>query len=184
MILNKHYKRVDKKRLYFGEEKLNSDNFTSQNYSFHWYKAHAICRTKDGNLASIESQSVWNAINEFLKTKVRKKRQWWTSATNLDSKKDFIWANTGTPMDYNVWSKGEPNNKKSNERCRGAFTQGLVLTTSSLSTAPHTLLAQLSFAVAVVANIAPIAVQHHYYHHQISLNNKFYCQGICQFEEI
>uniref|UniRef100_A0A1A9WA29 C-type lectin domain-containing protein n=1 Tax=Glossina brevipalpis TaxID=37001 RepID=A0A1A9WA29_9MUSC len=98
------YKNVGEKLLYFSEEMVT------------WFKANAICRTMKGHLVSIENYSVWNAINEHLKTKP-KNYYWWISANDLDSEGKFIWANTGTPMDYAVWRQGEPNDREKNEDC-------------------------------------------------------------------
>uniref|UniRef100_A0A1A9WYT6 C-type lectin domain-containing protein n=1 Tax=Glossina brevipalpis TaxID=37001 RepID=A0A1A9WYT6_9MUSC len=92
-------------------------SFQGQKQDVSWFKAHAICRTVDGNLVSIDNQPVWESLNEYLEANFPDKSRWWTSANDLALEGEFIWWNTGTSMSYNVWEKGQPNNKDNNQHC-------------------------------------------------------------------
>uniref|UniRef100_A0A1A9WN44 C-type lectin domain-containing protein n=1 Tax=Glossina brevipalpis TaxID=37001 RepID=A0A1A9WN44_9MUSC len=95
-----NYNRVGEKWLYFSEEKVS------------WFKAYALCRTMDGYLTSLENKRVWESVNKHLKTNFSNDSWFWISGNDLASSGNFVWANTGTSMNYSVWSEGQPKTGK------------------------------------------------------------------------
>uniref|UniRef100_A0A1A9X2Y7 C-type lectin domain-containing protein n=1 Tax=Glossina brevipalpis TaxID=37001 RepID=A0A1A9X2Y7_9MUSC len=99
------FKRVGEKLLYFSDETAN------------WFKANNICRSIKGFLVSIDNENAWDTIKEYLTNEITDKRRWWISANDLDSEGNFVWANTGTPMEYNAFAKSQPDDYGTNEDC-------------------------------------------------------------------
>uniref|UniRef100_A0A1A9Z5C4 C-type lectin domain-containing protein n=1 Tax=Glossina pallidipes TaxID=7398 RepID=A0A1A9Z5C4_GLOPL len=82
-----------------------------------WCKANDICHTMNGYLTSIENESEMNAITEYLKTNLLNAPPWWVPGNDLASEGNYVWANTGTPMNYSPWTDGQPDNSKRSENC-------------------------------------------------------------------
>ncbi|KAI9579507.1 C-type lectin 37Db-like [Glossina fuscipes] len=99
------YKLVGEKLLYFGQVEVN------------WFKANDICHTMNGYLTSIENEREMNAITEYLNTNLPNVHSWWVSGNDLASEGNFVWANTGTSMNYSLWSREQPDNYNRGENC-------------------------------------------------------------------
>uniref|UniRef100_A0A1A9WN43 C-type lectin domain-containing protein n=1 Tax=Glossina brevipalpis TaxID=37001 RepID=A0A1A9WN43_9MUSC len=99
------YNRVGEKFLYFSTKQMN------------WFKAHSICRTMNGNLASIDNERDWKSISDYLTNNFDNENMWWISANDLDSEGNFDFATTGKSVDYTNWFPEQPDNHGGNEDC-------------------------------------------------------------------
>ncbi|XP_055600601.1 lectin subunit alpha-like [Uranotaenia lowii] len=83
-----------------------------------WFKAREICAKNNQRLVSIESLEKQNEVVAFLARNVRQARiSLWIGATDFGQEGQFRWINSGRPMDYTRWAKGEPNQMLGWERC-------------------------------------------------------------------
>uniref|UniRef100_A0A8C6YLE7 Macrophage mannose receptor 1-like n=1 Tax=Nothoprocta perdicaria TaxID=30464 RepID=A0A8C6YLE7_NOTPE len=80
-----------------------------------WFGARDFCRAIGGDLASIHSEEEQNLISnlKYLYS------SYWMGLNALDSERGFIWSD-GSPVNFEKWSNGEPNNYDGNEKC-GVF---------------------------------------------------------------
>uniref|UniRef100_A0A1A9WW81 C-type lectin domain-containing protein n=1 Tax=Glossina brevipalpis TaxID=37001 RepID=A0A1A9WW81_9MUSC len=102
-----------------------------------WFEASAICRTMNGSLASIENERIMEAIDQHLAPEKPADPWWWLSGNDLASEGNFVWANTGQPMNYTLWSTGQPNHFKDNEHCVNLWVSGGLFTMNDLDCKRH-----------------------------------------------
>ncbi|XP_054027132.1 macrophage mannose receptor 1 [Dryobates pubescens] len=82
-----------------------------------WFGARDFCRAIGGDLACIHSEEEQKLIadldRDYLHT------SFWMGLSALDSSGGFVWSD-GSPVNFQKWSSGEPNNYDGNEKC-GVF---------------------------------------------------------------
>uniref|UniRef100_A0A8B9M082 MRC1 protein n=1 Tax=Accipiter nisus TaxID=211598 RepID=A0A8B9M082_9AVES len=80
-----------------------------------WFGARDFCRAIGGDLACIHSEEEQNLIAglDYLHL------SYWMGLSALDSDSGFIWSD-GSPVNFEKWANGEPNNYDGNEKC-GVF---------------------------------------------------------------
>lgn len=77
-----------------------------------WYQAGNNCRKLGGSLINVESSMEMQLISSILPM-----GDYWTSSNCLANGVDFISLTTGKAMPYSKWTEGQPDNKKSDEKC-------------------------------------------------------------------
>ncbi|NWX97025.1 MRC1 protein, partial [Nothoprocta ornata] len=82
-----------------------------------WFGARDFCRAIGGDLASIHSEEEQNLISNLERKYLYS--SYWMGLNALDSERGFIWSD-GSPVNFEKWSNGEPNNYDGNEKC-GVF---------------------------------------------------------------
>ncbi|NXC92725.1 MRC1 protein, partial [Certhia familiaris] len=83
-----------------------------------WFEARDFCRTIGGDLACIHSEEEQNLITRLERGYIH--YSYWMGLSALDSDGGFTWSD-GSPVNFEKWSHGEPNNYDGNEKC-GVFT--------------------------------------------------------------
>ncbi|RMC04930.1 hypothetical protein DUI87_18106 [Hirundo rustica rustica] len=83
-----------------------------------WFEARDFCRTIGGDLACIHSEEEQNLIARLERDYIH--YSFWMGLSALDSDAGFTWSD-GSPVNFEKWSHGEPNNYDGNEKC-GVFT--------------------------------------------------------------
>jgi len=73
-----------------------------------WADAEAVCETRGGRLARIDSSTE----NQLIATLAGANRAW-IGGTDLAVEGSFVWAD-GAPLAYTNWRTGEPNNGNGN----------------------------------------------------------------------
>uniref|UniRef100_A0A8C3EQ91 Macrophage mannose receptor 1 n=1 Tax=Corvus moneduloides TaxID=1196302 RepID=A0A8C3EQ91_CORMO len=81
-----------------------------------WFEARDFCRTIGGDLACIHSEEEQNLIARLGYIHY----SYWMGLSALNSDGGFTWSD-GSPVNFEKWSHGEPNNYDGNEKC-GVFT--------------------------------------------------------------
>ncbi len=79
-----------------------------------WPDAEADCIAQGGHLVSIHDQATQDFITNSGNGIVGS--EWWIGATDAAMEGTFAWID-GTPLDYQSWNGGEPNNWGGNENC-------------------------------------------------------------------
>ncbi|XP_062425038.1 macrophage mannose receptor 1-like [Rhea pennata] len=82
-----------------------------------WFGARDFCRAIGGDLASIHSEEEQNLISGLDRDYLRS--SYWMGLNALDSDGGFVWSD-GSPVNFEKWAGGEPNNYDGNEKC-GVF---------------------------------------------------------------
>ncbi|NWH57210.1 MRC1 protein, partial [Geococcyx californianus] len=82
-----------------------------------WFGARDVCRAIGGDLACIHSEEEQNLISSLRRDYLR--YSYWMGLSALDSSSGFIWSD-GSPVNFEKWAYGEPNNYDGNEKC-GVF---------------------------------------------------------------
>merc|ERR1740124_463044 len=89
------------------------------NEALSWSGANAACLAKGLQLASVYSE----AENALLNTAAAGNTVW-IGGTDADSEDTWRWSSTGTPLSYDNWNSGEPNNYAGNEDCLQIYGNG------------------------------------------------------------
>ncbi|NXU54453.1 MRC1 protein, partial [Turnix velox] len=79
-----------------------------------WFGAREFCRAIGGDLASIHSEEEQNLIMSLKKDYIH--ISYWMGLNALDSEGGFTWSD-GSPVNFEKWAHGEPNNFDGNEKC-------------------------------------------------------------------
>ncbi|NXX44081.1 MRC1 protein, partial [Tricholaema leucomelas] len=82
-----------------------------------WFGARDFCRALGGDLACIHSEEEQNLIANL--DRDFHHVSYWMGLSALDSSGGFVWSD-GSPVNFEKWSSGEPNNYDGNEKC-GVF---------------------------------------------------------------
>ncbi|XP_021244970.1 macrophage mannose receptor 1-like [Numida meleagris] len=82
-----------------------------------WFGARDFCRAIGGDLACVHSEEEQKLISS-LNTDYRH-LSYWMGLNALDSDGGFTWCD-GSPVNFQKWANGEPNNYDGNEKC-GVF---------------------------------------------------------------
>ncbi|NXL50685.1 MRC1 protein, partial [Podilymbus podiceps] len=82
-----------------------------------WFGARDFCRAIGGDLACIHSEEEQNLIAGLKRDYLH--LSYWMGLSALDSDSGFIWSD-GSPVNFEKWASGEPNNYDGNEKC-GVF---------------------------------------------------------------
>ncbi|NXO51028.1 MRC1 protein, partial [Aramus guarauna] len=82
-----------------------------------WFDARDFCRAIGGDLACIHSEEEQNLIAGLKRDYLH--LSYWMGLSALDSDSGFIWSD-GSPVNFEKWAHGEPNNYDGNEKC-GVF---------------------------------------------------------------
>ncbi|XP_074840934.1 macrophage mannose receptor 1-like [Carettochelys insculpta] len=85
-----------------------------------WFEARDFCRAIGGDLATIHSEEEQNVINKL--DRAGHHNSYWMGLSALDPDGGFTWSD-GSPVNYENWLEGEPNNYHGNEKC-GTFLNG------------------------------------------------------------
>ncbi|XP_027551432.1 macrophage mannose receptor 1-like [Neopelma chrysocephalum] len=83
-----------------------------------WFDAKDFCRAIGGDLACIHSEEEQNLITRLERDYIH--YSYWMGLSALDTDSGFTWSD-GSPVNFEKWSHGEPNNYDGNEKC-GVFT--------------------------------------------------------------
>ncbi|XP_009079447.1 PREDICTED: macrophage mannose receptor 1-like [Acanthisitta chloris] len=82
-----------------------------------WFGARDFCRTIGGDLACIHNEEEQELIKTLDKYYIH--LSYWMGLSALDADSGFTWSD-GSPVNFEKWSHGEPNNYHGNEKC-GVF---------------------------------------------------------------
>ncbi|XP_061852165.1 macrophage mannose receptor 1-like isoform X2 [Colius striatus] len=82
-----------------------------------WFGARDFCRAIGGDLASVHSEEEQNLIANLKRDYFH--FSYWMGLSALDSDRGFVWSD-GSPVNFEKWANGEPNNYDGNEKC-GVF---------------------------------------------------------------
>uniref|UniRef100_A0AAX7T5A0 Mannose receptor, C type 1b n=1 Tax=Astatotilapia calliptera TaxID=8154 RepID=A0AAX7T5A0_ASTCA len=74
-----------------------------------WFEAKDYCRAIGGDLLSIHSSVDWKMSNNYFLTA-------WIGLSAPDPDTGYVWSD-GTPLNFQQWKIGEPNNKNNVESC-------------------------------------------------------------------
>ncbi|NWI51084.1 MRC1 protein, partial [Calyptomena viridis] len=83
-----------------------------------WFGAKDFCRAIGGDLACIHSEEEQHLIARLDKDYTQ--YFYWMGLNALDSDSGFTWSD-GSPVNFEKWLRGEPNNYDGNEKC-GVFS--------------------------------------------------------------
>uniref|UniRef100_G1N6I5 Macrophage mannose receptor 1 n=1 Tax=Meleagris gallopavo TaxID=9103 RepID=G1N6I5_MELGA len=78
-----------------------------------WFGARDFCRAIGGDLACVHSEEEQKLISNY------RHLSYWMGLNALDSDGGFTWCD-GSPVNFQKWANGEPNNYDGNEKC-GVF---------------------------------------------------------------
>ncbi|XP_063777611.1 macrophage mannose receptor 1-like [Pseudophryne corroboree] len=81
-----------------------------------WYEARDFCRAIGGDLLSISSEEEKRIVRTMLMRPVIFSQAYWVGLVSSDPDEGFTWSD-GTPMGYQNWGYGEPNNYQGVEFC-------------------------------------------------------------------
>ncbi|WP_155798394.1 CotH kinase family protein [Sorangium cellulosum] len=79
-----------------------------------WEDAERDCTAQDGHLVSIHDMETQDLV--FSAASDLQQGDWWIGLTDAESEGDFVWTD-GTPLDYERWNGGEPNDAGGGEHC-------------------------------------------------------------------
>ncbi|XP_030908399.2 macrophage mannose receptor 1 [Melopsittacus undulatus] len=79
-----------------------------------WFGARDFCRAIGGDLACIHSEEEQNLIAGLKRDYLHV--SYWMGLSALDSDSGFTWSD-GSPVNFEKWAHGEPNNYDGNEKC-------------------------------------------------------------------
>ncbi|NWU97744.1 MRC1 protein, partial [Upupa epops] len=79
-----------------------------------WFGARDFCRAIGGDLACIHSEEEQDLIVSLQTEYVRS--SYWMGLSALDADSRFTWSD-GSPVNFEKWQNGEPNNYNGNEKC-------------------------------------------------------------------
>ncbi|NXC68371.1 MRC1 protein, partial [Anhinga anhinga] len=79
-----------------------------------WFGARDFCRAIGGDLACIHSEEEQDLIAKLKRDFLH--LSYWMGLSALDSDSGFIWSD-GSPVNFEKWASGEPNNYDGNEKC-------------------------------------------------------------------
>uniref|UniRef100_A0A803Y4X6 Macrophage mannose receptor 1 n=1 Tax=Meleagris gallopavo TaxID=9103 RepID=A0A803Y4X6_MELGA len=82
-----------------------------------WFGARDFCRAIGGDLACVHSEEEQKLISSL--NKDYRHLSYWMGLNALDSDGGFTWCD-GSPVNFQKWANGEPNNYDGNEKC-GVF---------------------------------------------------------------
>ncbi|KAK2531290.1 macrophage mannose receptor 1 [Columba livia] len=82
-----------------------------------WFGARDFCRAIGGDLACIHSEEEQDLIASLKRDYIF--HSYWMGLSALDSDGGFAWSD-GSPVNFEKWASGEPNNYDGNEKC-GVF---------------------------------------------------------------
>ncbi|PAA81135.1 hypothetical protein BOX15_Mlig013028g3 [Macrostomum lignano] len=96
--------------------KLESNKFVD------WLTARANCQAFPGaDLIDIRGRSE----QEFIQKQLDPRRDYWIGLhTRSTEDRSWVWVVDNSPMDYQNWQKGEPNNLEKEENCVEMYTSG------------------------------------------------------------
>ncbi|XP_072291227.1 lactose-binding lectin l-2-like [Eucyclogobius newberryi] len=81
-----------------------------------WADAELYCVSEGANLVSIHSPEE----NDFVKTLIRNfdfsQGPTWIGLSDMHKERGWMWSD-GCPVDFQIWSEGEPNNYSGHEDC-------------------------------------------------------------------
>ncbi|KAM5158317.1 macrophage mannose receptor 1-like [Mantella aurantiaca] len=77
-----------------------------------WFEAREFCRAIGGDLLSVNSKQDEDTLLRMLLMRL----QFWIGLENSDPDEGFQWSD-GSPLVYQTWSYGEPNNQQGIEHC-------------------------------------------------------------------
>ncbi|XP_063777609.1 macrophage mannose receptor 1-like [Pseudophryne corroboree] len=81
-----------------------------------WYEARDFCRAIGGDLLSISSEEEQQVVLKMLQHIDVYRQTFWVGLVSSDPDEGFTWSD-GTPMGYERWGFGEPNNHEGVELC-------------------------------------------------------------------
>uniref|UniRef100_A0A669DCS4 Macrophage mannose receptor 1 n=1 Tax=Oreochromis niloticus TaxID=8128 RepID=A0A669DCS4_ORENI len=76
-----------------------------------WSEARDFCRAIGGDLISFHSQQEWRPLNFLYYSE-----KFWIGLSLQGTNGGFVWSD-GSPLDFEYWNYGEPNNHNDNEHC-------------------------------------------------------------------
>ncbi|MBQ4110139.1 MAG: hypothetical protein IJC74_04580 [Clostridia bacterium] len=97
----------------------NGKIYALYNDDLSWDNAKARCEAKDGHLATITSEEEQKAVCSLFSYVEMPRASYWIGGYKQDS--EFKWV-TNEPMEYQHWSKGEPNGRDKNNMVMQIFT--------------------------------------------------------------
>ena len=68
------------------------------------------------NLISIHSREDQEAIEKMMSV-IKFKHNIWTSGTDVDVERQFVWSETGKHLQYTNWRRNQPDNAGEKEAC-------------------------------------------------------------------
>ncbi|KAM4688189.1 macrophage mannose receptor 1 isoform 2-T2 [Discoglossus pictus] len=81
-----------------------------------WFESRDFCRAIGGDLLSIGTKEEENRVNLMLRQHGIYYQVFWIGLINMDPDQGFTWSD-GTPLAYENWGYGEPNNYQGLELC-------------------------------------------------------------------
>ncbi|XP_049315401.1 C-type lectin 37Db [Bactrocera dorsalis] len=89
-----------------------------------WFEAIHFCRSYNSDLLTIESRAEEIAVLLHLRELKLKRFRAWTSINDLSVEGTYMSLNSGRPMIYAMWHRGEPNNAGDAEDCTELMVGG------------------------------------------------------------
>ncbi|XP_078519695.1 macrophage mannose receptor 1-like [Lissotriton helveticus] len=81
-----------------------------------WFEARDFCRAIGGDLVSLNNKEDGNTIWQMLMEDALYLESYWIGLHRVDAEEGFGWSD-GSPMGYENWDYGEPNNMQNVENC-------------------------------------------------------------------
>jgi len=78
------------------------------NYWLNWFEADRYCRSLGAGLLSLQNQTQYQKISQWINTTLPYTLYVWTSGNSLGQKGTYFWQSTGEQARYLSWSNGGP----------------------------------------------------------------------------
>ncbi|XP_073828777.1 lectin subunit alpha-like [Musca autumnalis] len=96
--------------------------FIEEEQKYNWFEAWDECAMRNMTLIAIDTAEKNAVIDKILRNKFQKCPNLWLGGNDLGLEGKFTWSSTGKRFEFSNWSKGQPDNYKSNEHCVHYYT--------------------------------------------------------------
>ncbi|KAM3929236.1 macrophage mannose receptor 1-like [Leptodactylus fuscus] len=91
--------------------------YSSENYDTRsWFEARDFCRAIGGDLPSITSEDEGKVLETLMRSHFSYRQKTWIGLVKGNPDEGFTWSN-GSPLSYDNWASGQPDNHNGEEFC-------------------------------------------------------------------
>uniref|UniRef100_T1PK09 Lectin C-type protein n=1 Tax=Musca domestica TaxID=7370 RepID=T1PK09_MUSDO len=96
--------------------------FIEEEQKYNWFEAWEECAMRNMTLIAIDTAEKNTIVDKVLRNRFEKCPNLWLGGNDLGLEGKFVWSSTGKRFEFSNWSKGQPDNYKSNEHCVHYYT--------------------------------------------------------------
>ncbi|GAB6032988.1 Fc fragment of IgE, low affinity II, receptor for (CD23) [Chamberlinius hualienensis] len=106
-----------------GFTRIGSFCYYFSNTTFNWHNAVTSCELKGTDLAHPSTLEKNTQLVDYIKANFPTVAFWWLGASDLAKDDTWIWAHDNSPVSFNNWLEGQPDNYQGNEKCLHYWTE-------------------------------------------------------------